>query len=418
MTETYVLDSVREWSHNAVSIDPIDFEKAESDFARLYKLGGLDAPKIIVVDTPDELARRHLMDREIPTHRVFEVFEQYDLVFNGLFAGYSQTKESVGSTLSRVDMFIRSRYFQNANHAAQQQQRMQEIQMQQWAQQRNAVNQFGALQQQGLGGLLGSTSPFFERTGTAALPPPVHAPHSARSLGKERQNLLSFIELAKNAAGYSYLMRCGQDGTEDWNILIDLAQNCFWALLYEKTVIMCARPSRLKLDQHWNISCEDGPALAWGGGMLSTAEMLSIENPSNLPVPIQKRIDFYALAGVDVPKRAIVAPESYSAKEIMDEMNQEVRRLLVKRYKGGPEKWMKDAGGRKMHQDSVGILWCLERRWERPLQMVEVLNSTPEPDGSVRTYFLRVPPEIKTAREGIAWTFNMTEKEYILTAQS
>ncbi|WP_442810207.1 DUF6745 domain-containing protein [Streptomyces sp. W16] len=32
--------------------------------------------------------------------------------------------------------------------------------------------------------------------------------------------------------------------------------------------------------------------------------------------------------------------------------------------------------------------------------MVEVLNSTPEPDGTHRTYWLRVPPSTRTARAG------------------
>ena len=33
------------------------------------------------------------------------------------------------------------------------------------------------------------------------------------------------------------------------------------------------------------------------------------------------------------------------------------------------------------------------------------MNSTPEPDGTRRTYFLRVPPQMRTAREAVAWTF-------------
>ena len=44
--------------------------------------------------------------------------------------------------------------------------------------------------------------------------------------------------------------------------------------------------------------------------------------------------------------------------------------------------------------------------------MVEVVNSTPEPDGSRRTYFLRVPPTTRTATAAVAWTFGMRESEY------
>jgi hypothetical protein len=44
--------------------------------------------------------------------------------------------------------------------------------------------------------------------------------------------------------------------------------------------------------------------------------------------------------------------------------------------------------------------------------MVEVLNSTPEPDGTRKTYFLRVPPNLRTAREAVAWTFGLAGSQY------
>ena len=52
-------------------------------------------------------------------------------------------------------------------------------------------------------------------------------------------------------------------------------------------------------------------------------------------------------------------------------------------------------------------------RKDEPMVMVEVRNSTPEPDGSRKTYFLRVPPRTQTAREGVAWTFGLTADEYV-----
>jgi hypothetical protein len=44
--------------------------------------------------------------------------------------------------------------------------------------------------------------------------------------------------------------------------------------------------------------------------------------------------------------------------------------------------------------------------------MVEVINATPEPDGSRKRYWLRVPPYMRTAREAVAWTFGLSGKEY------
>ena len=50
--------------------------------------------------------------------------------------------------------------------------------------------------------------------------------------------------------------------------------------------------------------------------------------------------------------------------------------------------------------------------------MVEVRNSTPESDGSRRTYFLRVPPVMQTPREAVAWTFGLGTVEYRPEAES
>lgn len=46
------------------------------------------------------------------------------------------------------------------------------------------------------------------------------------------------------------------------------------------------------------------------------------------------------------------------------------------------------------------------------LVMVKVVNSTPEPDGQFKDYFLRVPPQMRRAKEAVAWTFNKTETKY------
>src|ERR1700722_17693261 len=44
---------------------------------------------------------------------------------------------------------------------------------------------------------------------------------------------------------------------------------------------------------------------------------------------------------------------------------------------------------------------------DETLVMVRVLNRSAEPDGSHKTYFLRVPPHVTTARQAVAWTFGL-----------
>ncbi|HEY9786532.1 MAG TPA: hypothetical protein V6D17_14080 [Candidatus Obscuribacterales bacterium] len=44
--------------------------------------------------------------------------------------------------------------------------------------------------------------------------------------------------------------------------------------------------------------------------------------------------------------------------------------------------------------------------------MVHVKNASPDSDGTFREYFLRVPPNVGTAREAVAWTFNLRGEQY------
>lgn len=58
-------------------------------------------------------------------------------------------------------------------------------------------------------------------------------------------------------------------------------------------------------------------------------------------------------------------------------------------------------------------LWRIEDAHGDDLVVaVEVVNSSPEPDGSRRTYFLRVPPGIRTCRAAVAWTFRLDADRY------
>ena len=60
----------------------------------------------------------------------------------------------------------------------------------------------------------------------------------------------------------------------------------------------------------------------------------------------------------------------------------------------------------------TGILW--RKRWFEgdSWAAVEVVNGTPEPDGTYKHYYLQVPPTVRTPREAVAWTYGLSEHEY------
>ncbi len=112
--------------------------------------------------------------------------------------------------------------------------------------------------------------------------------------------------------------------------------------------------------------------------------------------------------GVEVPEFVITKPKSIKIKMIDEEPNSEVKRVMIERF--GLDLYL--FGAKVIHRDDFGVLYRKEMRGDEPLVVVKVTNSTPEPDGSFKNYFLRVPPQTTTAKAAVAWTFGLKTDEY------
>jgi hypothetical protein len=150
-------------------------------------------------------------------------------------------------------------------------------------------------------------------------------------------------------------------------------------------VIAVARPALRILDDR--LHCADGPAVAWPDGRC-----------------------YYFWRGVQVPEFVIAAPDSLHGQLVLEERNAEVRRVMIERL--GHDRFILETGARPLQADDYGALYRIELEGDEPLVLVHVTNSTPEPDGSVKKYFLRVPPSVRTAREAVAWTFDLPASRY------
>jgi hypothetical protein len=118
----------------------------------------------------------------------------------------------------------------------------------------------------------------------------------------------------------------------------------------------------------------------------------------------------FAVHGVRVPENIILQPESITVQQIETERNAEMRRVMIERY--GQARYLLDSGAVEIHSDDFGTLYRKEMPNDEALVMVKVVNSTPEPDGSFKDYFLRVPPTMTRAHEAVAWTFGKDEATY------
>ena len=85
--------------------------------------------------------------------------------------------------------------------------------------------------------------------------------------------------------------------------------------------------------------------------------------------------------------------------------NLEIRQVLLKKY--GYEKFVNELKGIRVHSDKFGELIKLNWKKEEIMKFVKVKDASTD-----RVYIIRVPPDIKTCKEGVAWTFGLREKEY------
>jgi hypothetical protein len=129
-------------------------------------------------------------------------------------------------------------------------------------------------------------------------------------------------------------------------------------------------------------------------------------------------VNLYFWQGVMVPPFVILKPDSIRIRHIDRETNAEVRRVMIERYRHGEEihgaaTFIRDGRGVRLdHHERYGTLWRRNIRNDEPIVMIEVVNRTREPDGRFKRYWLRVPPTMRTAREALAWTFDMPAQRY------
>jgi hypothetical protein len=121
--------------------------------------------------------------------------------------------------------------------------------------------------------------------------------------------------------------------------------------------------------------------------------------------------------GVRMSERQGSDPDFVTPLRIASWANAERRRVGIERI--GLEAFLRGLGAELVQQDDFGKLWRTgEEVAGEPYVAVEVTNATAEADGSYRRYFLRVPPETRSAREAVAWSFGMSAREYRVTVET
>lgn len=177
-------------------------------------------------------------------------------------------------------------------------------------------------------------------------------------------------------------------------IFYDLARKVSAIACFPEVCFLCEAPTVVRRDANNLFHAEDGPALVY-------------DDSFTVYCWHNTRVEGETIEGVVTLER------------IMSEQNLEAMRVLMERY--GIERYLQESGATHIHEDETGTLYRLGEAHDRDqesIMLVAVTNATPEADGSFKRYFLRVPPTTRTARQGVAWTFNLLTHEYRPTIES
>ena len=161
--------------------------------------------------------------------------------------------------------------------------------------------------------------------------------------------------------------------------------------------MVCDFPEILRKDDRNRPHCDDGPSHRWRDGW-----------------------SLYHVHGVRVPEYVVMRPEQITVALIDAEQNAEIRRVMLDRF--GPDRYVKESGAAVIDSCTsdhaiAGLrtakLYRQELNGDEPIVMLDMLNSTPEPDGSIKRYMIRIDPNayggVKTCLAAMASTYRMPD---------
>lgn len=203
----------------------------------------------------------------------------------------------------------------------------------------------------------------------------------------------------------SYFDFCiSEDNNDFWRretiISLSLFENCGWIFPFEDICIICDRPCKLSLDDRQRLHAEGEPAIQFADGY-----------------------SFYSYHGVTLPEKyGKVHPHQWQAQWLLEEDNAELRRVLIQGI--GYSRICQQLQATELNSwqeytliridadiDGVDDSYFDEIGAPPQKEPIYLLKMTCPSTGFIHA--LRVPPNIKSAREAITWVnWGIDPKEF------
>lgn len=149
--------------------------------------------------------------------------------------------------------------------------------------------------------------------------------------------------------------------------------------------------------------------------------------PLNEEVAKQAVIDAYKVAVLEPPRKFIVCDSPMSGALTIAKFGTSVRDSVKDSVRVSvwdsiwasvwDSIWASAFGSHDAHWLSFYDYMLHVLGDDEPIATVHVTNNTPEPDGTYKKYWIRVPPGTKTAKEAVAWTWDLPH-DFEFTARS
>ncbi|RCJ38667.1 hypothetical protein A6770_39605 [Nostoc minutum NIES-26] len=160
-----------------------------------------------------------------------------------------------------------------------------------------------------------------------------------------------------------------------WNAFSELITECGWIFPFEKLCLICDYPLEFRYDNAYRLHAEGLPA-----------------------IEIAQGCNIYAYHGVLLPEKyGKLHPDQWQAKWVLEEYNAELRRVLIQGI--GYARIIEELQATELDSYQEYTLFKIDSDVDS--EPIHLLKMNCPSTG--RIHVLRVPPNINSAREAIAW---------------
>jgi hypothetical protein len=163
-----------------------------------------------------------------------------------------------------------------------------------------------------------------------------------------------------------------------------------WYLPYKDVCIVTQKPKMINRDDSGRLHSETCRAIEYRDGA-----------------------GLYCWHGITLAKEyewLIYDSKLLTTGHIDSEKNSELKRVMLEIY--GYDNYINEVEASVVDYSKYGTLYEIPAEDSEGIKVIRLVNSTPDADGTFKNYFLTVPPDMKTAHEAVAWTFDMNVSEY------